>query len=451
MKQKIRKHHERIENELNGSRNTAGSSVKLAKSLKKIYTHDIGLFFSNLAKLPTGMLAEVLLEFPSGLLKDSIGRLPPQRIAASIEKLESDDVTDLMQKIETVDPGYAKRLLTLLHPQDRQDVEELSKYSSDQAGAYMEREFLAATIDETVSQVKDRIRRFRKEEPVSPIIKLFVTDNEGVLISSVHFSDLILFEPEDTLRYVIEKLHRRKPLTIRPSSPIEEVVRLFEDYDLNIIAVVNKENKLIGRIVYDDIYDIIRQIETEQAYSLAGVDDEAEEESLVAAAKKRLLWLFVNLGTILAASAVIDHYDQAIASYIALAALLPVVAALGGNAGMQALTVTVRRIALGEIDYSNAKTVLKRESLIVMGNGFVIAVATGIVTYLWFDDPALSMIVVSAIFLNLLLAGSVGALIPLALKKMGIDPAVASSIFLTTTSDVFGFFIFLSLAELFLI
>lgn len=450
MKPKIRKHHERIENELNGSLNTADSPVKLAKSLKKIYTHDVGLFFSNLAKLPTGMLAEVLLEFPNELLKDSIGRLPQYRIAASIEKLESDDTTDLMQKIDIVDTEYAKRLLMLLHPQDRRDVEELSKYSSDQAGAYMEREFLAATIDETVSQVKERIRKFRKEEPVSPIIKLFVVDDEGILIGSVHFSDLILFEPEDTLRYVMDKLRRRRPLTIRPSLPIEEVVRLFEDYDLNIIAVVNKENKLIGRIVYDDIYDMIRQMDTEQAYSLAGVDDEAEEESLIAAAKKRLLWLFVNLGTILAASAVIDFYDQAIASYVALAVLLPVVAALGGNAGMQALTVTIRRIALGEIDYSNAKTVLRRESLIVLGNGFIIGAATGIVTYIWFDNLILSTIVVAAIFLNLLLAGSAGALIPLALKKVGIDPAIASSIFLTTTSDVFGFFIFLSLAQLFL-
>ncbi|HFS82695.1 MAG TPA: magnesium transporter, partial [Epsilonproteobacteria bacterium] len=317
--------------------------------------------------------------------------------------------------------------------------------------AYMEREFLAAHPEDSVSDVKKLIQNFRQNEPATLIIKLFITDAEGILIGSVHFSDLLLFDDDTTMASILEDTKHRHPLTIRPVSPIAEVVRLFEEYDLNIVAVVNKSGKLIGRIVYDDIYDMIRQIDTGQAYGLAGVDDEAEEGTIRQAAVQRLNWLLFNLVAILAASAVIDQFSETIASYVALAALLPVIAALGGNAGMQALTVTVRKLALGEMEFSSAAGALKRESLIVLFNGTAIAAIASLTVYIWFDDPGLSTIVAAAIFLNLLVAGISGTIIPLGLQKIGIDPAIASSIFLTTTTDIVGFFIFLMLADIFLL
>jgi len=337
-----------------------------------------------------------------------------------------------------------------MEQEERSEIVALSKYNDDQAGAYMECEFLSAQMGNTVADVKESVKRFRREEPATPIIKLFVIDSEQKLLGAVHFTDLILFDDTTTIEEVVASLGYRPPLSIRPVSPVKEVVRLFEEYDLNIVAVVNKSGKLIGRIVYDDIYDMIRHIETDQAYALAGVKEESEEGSLKGAAKQRLVWLIVNLFTVLAGSLVISQFNEIIISYVALAALLPVVAALGGNAGMQALTVTIRKLALGEIEYSNTIKTLKREVLIVVFNGMAVAATASVFVYVWFGDPKLSAIMAMALLLTLLIAGAAGTLIPLGLNKVGIDPAVASSVFLTTTTDILGFFIFLTMADAFL-
>lgn len=449
MKQKIQKHVDHFH--ALSERREHFNPTKTAKSLVKLLDFDIGLFFSNLSRLSHQHLGEVLLELPLEAFDAAVSRLSPHRLARAAEAVESDEATDLLQHIRDLDPALADRILSLMAFQERREVVELSKYEDDQAGAYMEREFLAAHPEDTVADVKNLVRLFRQQEPAAPIVKLFVTDAEGILVGSVHFTDLILFDDAATLGDIMQRTGHKPPLTIRPVSPISDVVRLFEEYDLNIIAVVNKSGKLIGRIVYDDIYDMIRQIETERAYGLAGLDDEAEEGSVHRAARQRLVWLIINLAAILAASAVINFFDETIASYVALAALLPVVAALGGNAGIQALTVTIRKLALGELEYSTAAATLKREALIVLANGAAVAVVASVVIYLWFGDPRLSMIVAGALFLNLIVAGTAGTLIPLGLHKLGIDPAVSSSVFLTTTTDIFGFFIFLLLAEVFLL
>jgi len=448
MKPKIQKHVDHFHSLT--ERAERFNPTETAKSLVKLLNYDIGLFFSNLSKLSHQHLGEVLLELPLDAFANAVGRLTPHRIARAAEAIESDEATDLLQHVRSVDDTLAERVLSLMAMQERHEVMELSKYGDDQAGAYMEREFLAARPEDTVDDVRNFIRLFRQQEPAAPIIKLFVTDREGRLIGSVHFSDLLLYEGTTTIGEIMRLTGHKLPLTIRPVSPIAEVVRLFEEYDLNIIAVVNKQGKLIGRIVYDDIYDMIRAIETDQAYGLAGLDDEAEEGSIPRAARQRLVWLFFNLAAILAASAVINRFDETIASYIALAALLPVIAALGGNAGMQALTVTIRKLALGEIEYAGASAALKREALIVLANGLALAAVAAFVVFLWFGNGTLSVIVATAVILNLFVAGSAGTLIPLGLSRVGVDPAVASSILLTTTTDIFGFFIFLFLAELFL-
>lgn len=449
MKPKIKKHVERLQSlHHNGA---LFNPVKTAKSLVKVRSYDGGLFFSNLGGLSHRHLGEVLLELPRDAFADAVQRLTPYRMARAAEAVESDEATDLLQYVREINPERAERVLELMTLNDRREVIELSKYDEEQAGAYMEREFLSAHPGDTVLDVKKAIRDFRLREPAAPIVKLFITDEEGRLTGSIHFTDLLLYDDDATLGAILETTGHRPPLTIRPTAPIAEVVRLFEEYDLNIIAVVNKTGKLIGRIVYDDIYDMIRRIETDQAYGLAGVDDEAEERSLPQAARQRLIWLFFNLAAIFAASAVIDQFDATIASYVALAALLPVIAALGGNAGMQALTVTVRKLALGEIEYSSVSAALRREVLIVLFNGAAIALVGALTVLLWFGDVRLGLIMASALFLNLVVAGAAGTLIPLGMNRLGIDPAVSSSIFLTTTTDIFGFFIFLFLADAFLL
>lgn len=449
MKPKIKKHISKIHQQTESAEQF--NPTNIAKRLAEIREYDPGLFFSNLSKLNGRHLGEVLLELPAEDFSCALRRVPPPKIVSAVENIESDEATDLIQLIKNINEVLSQKILSLMEPQERSDIVELSKYTDEQAGAYMEREFLAAQMDDTVASVKELVKQFRREYPATPIIKLFVTDNKGKLLSIAHFTDLILFDDDASIEEVTNALGYKPPLSIRPVSPVNEVVRLFEEYDLNIVAVVNKSGKLIGRIVYDDIYDMIRHIETDQAYALAGMSEESEEGSLKDAAKQRLIWLLVNLFTILIASFVINQYDETIASYVALAALLPVIAALGGNAGMQALTVTIRKLALGEIEYSNVAKTLKREVLIVILNGIAVSAVASVVVYFWFADPRLSIIVALAILFTLIVAGAAGTLIPLGLHKLGIDPAVSSSIFLTTTTDILGFFIFLLMADAFLL
>ncbi len=419
----------------------------VAKSLETLVDRRTGLFFAELSKVPVIHLIDVLLLLSNETLTLVLQRLSMHKVYDAMSLIPSDNATDFMRHLENLDKAYANKLRTHMNPDERNEFFELSQFNEQQAGAYMEVEMLTATLDDTIDDVKNAIRLFREKEPLSSIIKLFVTDRQRHLLATLHFSDLILFEPSDTIRHVMEKLQPHRPLSILNTAPVDEVIRLFNEYDLSVLAVVDSEGLLKGRILFDDVYELIQNTNTDQVYKLAGVDDEAEEESFFSAQKMRLLWLFVNLATILAASFVIESFKETIASYIALAVLLPLVAALGGNAGMQAMTVTIRRISLGEIDFSQARPVLKRESMIVFINGLAIAFSVAFITYLWFDDTMLALVIGLAMFINLFVAGSIGALIPLLLKRLGIDPAIASSVLLTTTSDVFGFFIFLFLAS----
>ncbi len=419
----------------------------VAKSLEELIERRTGLFFAELSKVPTIHLIDVLLLLSNETLYQALQRLSVHKVYDAVSLIPSDDATDFLRYVENLDPAYANKLHTLMNPQEQVEFFELSQFNEQQAGAYMEVEMLTATLDDTIEDVKNAIRLFRKNEPLSYIIKLFVTDAQRRLLATLHFSDLILFEPSVTIGQVMEQLQPHQPLSIVQTAPIEEVIRLFSEYDLSVLAVVDNDGILKGRILFDDVYELIQYTQTDQVYKMAGVDDEAEEESFFSAQKVRLLWLFVNLATILAASFVIESFKETIASYIALAVLLPLVAALGGNAGMQAMTVTVRRISLGEISFAQARPVLKRESAIVLINGLAIALTVALITYLWFEDSMLALVIGLAMFINLFVTGSIGALIPLLLKRVGIDPAIASSILLTTTSDIFGFFIFLFLAS----
>lgn len=449
MNEKIKRHYQRINKSYTGAIHIAPS--RIAKSLGRLYLYDKGLFFSSLSRISPNQLREVLLELDGDTFEVAIKRLPHAKILESIQNAQSDDATDIINRIELTDHSLASLLLHSLHPDMQDEHKELSAYEEDMAGAYMQTEILTATKKDTLRTVKDKIQKFRETEPLSSIIKLYIVDEAGVLLGSLHFTDLILFDDNDTLAYILETVRPRPPITIRAKSPVEEVVRLFSDYDLNAIGVVNRQGVLKGHITYDDVFDLIQDLHTEQSYSMAGVNDDAEEQNTFKAGRARLVWLFVNLGTILLASFVIGIFEETIRQFVALAILMPVVAALGGNAGMQALTVTIRRLALGEIDYSSVKSVLLRELKIVILNGSAIALSIALISYLWFFNGTLSIIIAISMFCTLILAGVLGGLIPLILKKTGIDPAIASTVFLTTMIDSSGFLLFLGLADMFLV
>jgi magnesium transporter len=233
---------------------------------------------------------------------------------------------------------------------------------------------------------------------------------------------------------------------------IKVVSRKFEEYNLQVIPVIDKDGKMLGRITSDDAYDIISEIATEQVYNMAGVDDEVEEENnLKEIVKTRAYWLFLNLFTAVLASFVISIFDETLAQFIPLAILMPIVASMGGNAGTQTLTVVVRQLALGEIENGDGKNAVKREVIISIINGFLFATTVSIITYIWFGNVMLGVVIASAMIVNLFIAGLFGSLIPLLLQKLKIDPAIGSTVLLTTATDIFGFFAFLGLAKLILV
>jgi magnesium transporter len=450
MNHKIQKHCQRID----GMRQCSIQEIdftQIARSLTKLRRYDRGLYFSNLSKIPPHQLIYVLLQVPNSLLESAISHFPIHRLVLALKDVQSDDATDFMQRVRAIDSDFADRLLSALHPEEKKEIDELGKYRENEAGAYMQLEVFTAFLDESVATVIDHFKTFKISEPNSNIQSVFIINPQRRLLYSFNIEELLLFEDEQTMQDIVTILKLREPIAIHAKAPLPEVIHLFQEYDLKSIPIVTHAGKLKGHITYDDIYDLIREMDTDQLYAFSGLKDEAEEEEDVrTAGNKRLVWLFINLATVFAAAVVIGLFKETIAAYVALAVLMPVVAALGGNAGMQALTVTVRRLALGEISFVDTKEVLRREVLIVLRNGLVIAASVGLVASLWFDNEKLGVIIAMAMLLNLLAAGTFGTLIPLGLKKIHIDPAVASTVLLTTVADTFGFFVFLGLAYLFL-
>lgn len=424
------------------------SSADLADHLKTLKKHDEGKYVEYLEKLDPEDLANVALEMPDHMLEDVIETISHEKIVEAIEELESDDQAELLQNIEDINEEKAKQIFENLDEDDQKDILQISNYNDDEAGAYMQTEVFSANINETLKQAVERLRELKESGEIENVFQLFILDDEKKLISSCSTSDLILYNFKLTLKEIIERYNNdKKPHFAIATEKIDEVIKEFEEFDLNVIPVVDENGVLIGRITSDDIHDLIQDKATEQIYHLAGVNDEAEDEdTLIKAGRSRAAWLLLNLFTAIISSIIIGLFDKTIESLVALAILMPIVASMGGNTGTQALTVTVRRLALGEIEFSDKKYVLFREIAIAFCNGMIFACLMGFVAYFWFNIKLLGVVIALSMLINLTLAGFFGTIIPLTLKKFGIDPAVGSSVLLTTVTDIVGFFSFLGLA-----
>ncbi len=425
----------------------------IAKILKHIKEEDEEKFFYYLENIPDEILGDVLIELPENYLKETIEKLPSSRLAKAVKELESDDATDLIKDIEDVDEKKVEKVFSELDQKEKEDIIKLSAYSDDEAGAHMQTELFTARLNEKISDAIERLKRLKKEKKLENIHQVYIIDEFGRLLTIVSLEDLITYDFNKTFKEALkDQLENFQIRYAKDTDKIEDVLHLFEEYDLSALPVVDRKGKLLGRITSDDIYDLIEESATEQIYNLAGVSDEAEhEDSLLKTGKNRAIWLFINLGTAILASLVIGVFEGTIQKYVALAVLMPIVASMGGNAGTQTLTVVVRQLALGEIDKQNAKRALKKEIVIALINGFLFAVVMAVIAYFWFKDVKLGYVIALAMIINLLAAGFFGALIPLMLKKFNIDPAVGSSVLLTTVTDVVGFFAFLGLAKLILL
>ncbi len=422
----------------------------IADLLIEIREVDEEIYRASLNKLPSTLLAEVLVELPKSFQEELYTDFGPKKLAKLTELLDTDDAAVLIQHIEDVDEEKADAIMSNLSDEDRDTIETLISYADNEAGSYMQTEVFEAHLDETIGASIHRLKKMKANREIDNVHHVFVVSNKRKFVGMIPLEDLILHGPRELYRDVVEE--GKITISVEPQDEIKNVIETVANYDLSVIAVVNKRGILMGRITADDIYDIIEEGATEQIYNLAGVNDTAEqEESVWKIGRARGLWLGLNLLTAIAASLVIGLFDATLQSLVALAILMPIVASMGGNAGTQTLTVTVRQMALGDIEADEAKKTIYKEVFISLMNGVVYAVTMGLIAYIWFQMPMLGIVIGLAMIVNLLSAGFFGAVIPLTLKKFGVDPAIGSTVLLTTVTDVVGFFSFLGLATIILL
>ena len=417
----------------------------IAQILKQLDDND----FAHAIKLvPKDLIGDVALALPDRLFDDVVENLSVDELSHAVTELESDDQHEFMQELHGIDENVAQEVYETLDEEDQQEINKLKSYDENEAGAHMQLEVFTATKDEVVSEVIKRFANLRKANELENIQNLFITNNENKLRYTIGLDDLLIFDFTATLRQNIENSGEKfEPKVAVDREDIKDVVHYFEEYDLSVMPVVSEYGVLVGRITSDDVFDIINEHATEQMYNLAGVDDDAEDdEEILKAGRKRASWLGVNLFTAIAASLVIALFADTLQSMVALAILMPIVASMGGNAGTQSLTVVVRQLALGGISQGDAFRIIKKEVAISLLNGFMFAIIIGIIAALWFEIEYLGLVIALSMMINLLMAGFFGASIPLFLKKIDIDPAIGSTVILTTITDVVGFFSFLGLA-----
>lgn len=423
---------------------------EIADILSDIRDTDERSFIEALRKLPEELLAETLIELSKEAQQEAYQDFDAKELADLVSKLDTDDAADLIQHVEHMDEGKAAEVLENLDEEDRFIIEQLIAYEEDEAGAHMQNELFEAHIDESIGRSVRRLKRLKQTGVLGNIHHAFVVGAHRRFIGMISLEDLILHGPDEYYKDVLVEGH--STISVKPNEKIESVVEVARNYNIDVLPVVDDRGILLGRITSDDIYWIMQKQATDQIYNLAGVAEEAEEEeSLINAGKTRALWLGLNLLTAIAASIVIGLFDTTIQSLVALAVLMPIVASMGGNAGTQTLTVTVRQLALGDIGLEEAREVVGKEVLISLANGMLFAIVMGVIAYLWFGLAMLGVVIGISMVINLFSAGFFGAVIPLGLKRAGIDPAIGSTVLLTTVTDVVGFFSFLGLATLILL
>ena len=403
--------------------------------------------------IPKELIADVALELPDRYFEDVVESFTPKELAQSVAELESDDQTDFIQELEEVDHSIAEEVFKQLHVDDQADILHLKQYDEDEAGAYMQTEVYAANLQHTVHDVIKEFAKLRKQDELENVTYLFVTDEKNILRYGVGLDNLLVFDFDKTLQENIEENPEKyKPVRGNNHDDIQDIVQKFQEYDLSSMPIVDYNGALLGRITSDDIYDVINEQATDQMYNLAGVNDDAEDdEGIFNAGKSRAVWLGINLITAIAASLVIGLFEETLQSIVALAILMPIVASMGGNAGTQSLTVVVRQLALGDIAKYDAYRTIKKEVILSLANGLVFAIIMGIIASVWFDKGLLGVVIGLSMIINLFMAGFIGSMVPLLLKRMDIDPAIGSTVILTTLTDVVGFFSFLGLATVILL
>ena len=418
------------------------------KELNKLHPSDSAEVISNLSEQIREVLfnfeyfdinPKIIVEFTDELQKEVLALLNPIKIKKIIQNLESDNAVHLVENLET---AKCDEVLKLLDEKYKKFfIETLNLYHENSAGRIMQTEFASVPQQWSVGETIDYLRE-TKDLP-NEFVLIFIVNENNNPVGSVSSSRVLTASREVKMKDIMID----NKFLIPADMDQEDVAYNFETYNLVSAGVVDNENKLIGMITADDIVTILKEETEEDTFRLAGVSEEDISDSAIDITKKRFIWLTLNLITAVIASLVIGFFDENIEKVVALAILMPIVASMGGNAATQTLTVTVRLLATKELISSNIRKIISKEFLVGFFNGIIFAFITAILILFWFDDKNLSILIGLDMIINMSIAGLFGILTPLTLDKFKIDPAIASSVFVTTITDVIGFLSFLGLAS----
>ncbi len=424
-----------------------GDSARLEALLGPLHPADIADLLEQvdstdrrgILSLGRGLIdGDVLSELDEALREEAIDVLPADALSEAVRELDSDDVVDLVEDLEEEQQAA---ILRTLGRADRAAVEKALSYPEDSAGRLMQREVVIAPEHWTVGEVIDFMRA--RDDLPDQFYHVILTDPRLKPAGYVTLGQILARPRSVRLADIADDSFR----TIRVTQPEADVAYAFNQYHLISAPVVDEDDRLVGVITIDDAMAVLDEEHEEDILRLAGVGGESSlSDSVFETTRQRFPWLLVNLLTAILASFVIAQFEDTIARFVALAVLMPIVASMGGNAGTQSLTVAVRALATRDLTGSNAFRVVRREALVGLLNGVVFAVVMGGVGILWFGNGLLGAVIAAAMVINLVIAGLAGILIPIALDKLGVDPALASGAFVTTVTDVVGFLAFLGLA-----
>jgi len=429
-----------------------GATANLLNLLQKQHPADLAQVFTELSDKDREATFSLLADRNGRLAMEALSEISPDAGASLLASRPAEEIARLAQEIPSDDAAamidhlpeeLSSAVLDLMRPKESKVVENLLEYEQQTAGRIMNPNVFALSEDITVGEA---ITEIQSNRDVEMVFYLYVVDERRHLVGVVSLRRLLLVSPETPLKRIMTA----DLISARADMDQEEVARQVAAYNLLAIPVVDEENKLVGLITVDDVIDVIKDEATEDIYRLAGVaGDERVFTPAMESLRKRLPWLGVNLATAFLAASVVGLFTHTIDALPILAVFMPIVAGMGGNAATQTLTVIVRGIALGELTWSNSRKALLKEAAVGIGNGLALGLVAALVAWAFRGDPVLGIVLGTAMVINMFVAATAGVLVPLGLRAANVDPALASSVFITTMTDVFGFFSFLGLATIF--
>jgi magnesium transporter len=430
-----------------------GATANLVNLLQKQHPADLAQVLGDLNDNERRAVFAVLVERNPRLAMETVSEMGPEPGAQLLTNRSAEEIAKLLQEIPSDDAvalidylpdELSREVLELMRKRESGQVESLLEYGEQTAGRIMNPRVFAANEDLTVGEA---ITALQSARDVEMVFYLYVVDGRRHLVGVTSLRRLLLVSPETPLKRIMTP----DVISVRVDTDQEEVARLVASYNLLAVPVVDEENKLVGVITVDDVIDVIKDEATEDLLRLAGVSgDERVATPPFEAFRKRLPWLGVNLVTAFVAASVVALFEGTISRATALAIFMPIVAGMGGNAATQTLTVVVRGLALGELSWANSRKALLKETSIGLGNGIILGAVAGVVAWLTKGNPMIGLLLGMAMMCNMVVAATAGTLVPLGLKALKVDPALASSVFITTFTDVVGFASFLGFATVFL-